>query len=214
MLQTKCIALAAAATLGLTAHAGPATWGEPVLGKGDPVPTTAPAALEKALKKGDRVPEVSFRTHEGGTVDLAGVLEDGPVVLIFYRGGWCPFCVKQLKQFEADRERIESAGGRIVAVSTESPDYTHETAQKAELGFPVWSDMGAVAARAFGVAWANERYGKPLAKYHGNERGEIVLGVTYIIDPSGEIRWAFLEDDYKQRATPEQVIEVLAKIAD
>lgn len=187
-------------------------WGAPVQQKADAVPTTAEAAAAHAVAKGAHIPELSFKTSAGEAVSLASELEKGPVVLIFYRGGWCPFCVEQLKAFEAARSQIEAAGGRIVAVSTEMPEFTGETRTKAGLGYPVYSDAGAVASRAAGVAWANERYAKPLAKFQGNEKGEIPLGATYVIDREGMVRYAFLEADYKQRATPDAVIEALKAI--
>lgn len=201
--------------LGLTLACAPASWaaptewGDPVQTNDQAVPTSAEDAAAHALKAGDRVPEISFKDADGEPVTLASHLENGPVVLIFYRGGWCPYCVKQLKQFENNRERIEAAGGKIIAVSTEIPEFTGQTHAKAKLGYPIFSDPGAVASRAFGVAWANAKYAKPLAKYQGNDKGEIPLGVTYVINTDGVIAWAYLEDDYKERATPDQVVEVL-----
>ena len=212
MRVMRAMAIGVTLAIGASVCAGPGEWGEPVQAKGEAVPTTAGPAAAHALKAGDRVPEVSFKDGEGHTVSLASQLESGPLVLIFYRGGWCPYCVGQLKAFEKDRSRIEAAGGRLIAVSTEIPQYLQSTKTKAKLGYPLFSDPGAVTARAFGVAWSNARYAKPLAKYQGNDKGEIPLGVTYIIDSDGVIRGAFLEDDYKKRATPDQVIEALSKI--
>lgn len=206
-----------AAILGLTistaslANAAPVL-AEPVLRADDPVPTSAKTAAAKAVRAGKTAPATGFTNAEGEPVELATLLEDGPVVLIFYRGGWCPYCVKQLKAFEAERDAIEAAGGRVVAVSTELPEFAVQTRAKNKLGFDVLSDPDAKASRAFGVAWANARYGPGLAKYQGNSKGEIPLGVTYVIDPQGKVRWAYLEHDYKKRATPAQVIEALDAI--
>lgn len=210
----RTIAVAAAMGIGSLASASwsaPA-WGDPVVAPGAEIPTDAKTAAFAALRKGKTVPEVSFKNAEGEAVTLESLLKDGPVVLIFYRGGWCPYCVKQLKAFEADREAIEAAGGRIIAVSPELPEFVGKTRTKNKIGFTVLSDSGAVAARAFGVAWANERYGPGLEKYQGNAKGEIPLGVTYVIDTDGTVTWAYLEHDYKKRATPEQAIEALNAI--
>lgn len=198
-------------SLAAGAFAAPA-WGDPVLAPDGAVPTDAEAAAGKALRRGKSVPDVSFKNAEGEAVSLESLLVDGPVVLIFYRGGWCPYCVKQLKAFEGERNAIEAAGGRVIAVSPELPEFVGTTRTKNKLGFEVLSDPNAVASRAFGVAWANARYGRGLAKYHGNEKGEIPLGVTYVIDTDGAITWAFLEHDYKKRATPEQAVEALNAI--
>lgn len=187
-------------------------WSRPVNSPTEAVPTSAEEAAEQALKVGQVVPNAVFTTAKGETVSVEKLLADGPVVLIFYRGGWCPYCVSQLKKFEAESRAIEEAGGRVVAVSTELPEFVAQTKEKNKLGFEVLSDPDAKAARAFGVAWANERYGKGLAKYQGNEKGEIPLGVTYVIGTDGTIGWAFLDDDYKKRATVEQVVEALENI--
>ena len=210
----RTIAVAAAMGIGSLASASQyaPTWGEPVLAPGADIPTDAKTAALAALQKGKSVPEVSFKNAEGESVTLGSLLKDGPLVLIFYRGGWCPYCVKQLKVFEAEREAIEAAGGRVVAVSPELPEFVGNTRTKNKIGFAVLSDPGAVAGRAFGVAWANERYGSGLEKYQGNTKGEIPLGVTYVIDPDGTVTWAYLEHDYKKRATPEQAIEALNAI--
>ncbi len=195
-----------------SALAGPIEWGEPVQAKDAAVPTSAEAAAAHALKAGDRVPEVVFENADGEKVPLASILKKGTTVLIFYRGGWCPYCMGQLKKFQQQHEAIEEAGGHIVAVCTEKNARLRETAEKMKLSFPVYTDPGVAASRAFGVAWANARYAKALANYQNNTRGEIPLGVTYIIDQEGKIRWAFLEDNYKKRATPEQVIKALGDI--
>ena len=199
------------ASLGEGSLFGP-DWTPPVFEATDGVPTSAESAAARALRAGKQAPNASFKNAKGETVTLEKLLADGPVVLIFYRGGWCPYCVKQLKEFEARRSDVERAGGRVYAVSTELPEFVGSTRTKNKLGFDVLSDPNAVASRAFGVAWSNERYGPGLAKYNGNDKGEIPLGVTYVIDPDATIRWAYLEHDYKKRATPDQAVEALDAI--
>ena len=210
----RTVFVAAALGAAPTASAGSLapTFGEAVLAADAAVPSDAPAAAAQALRQGKSVPAVSFKNGEGETVEIATLLESGPVVLIFYRGGWCPYCVDQLKGFDKQLGEIKNAGGTVVAVSTELPEHTAKTQSKNKLGFAVLSDPGARASRAFGVAWANARYGPGLAKYQGNAKGEIPLGVTYVIDTDGTVRWAYLEHDYKKRATPEQAIEALSAI--
>ena len=184
-------------------------WTPPIYEPQAAVPPTAQAAATKALRAGKQAAQVAFKNPKGEKVTLESLIADGPVILIFYRGGWCPYCVKQLKDFEQHRADIEQAGARVVAVSTELPEHAGNTKEKNKLGFAVLSDPEAVASRAFGVAWANERYGPGLERYNGNDKGEIPLGVTYLIDTNATIRWAFLEDDYKKRATPDQAIEAI-----
>jgi len=210
---TSILAVAAAALVSALAAAAP-QWGEPVQSETEAVPTNPDAAVEHAVDKGDHVPELTFKNPDGETVTLASELEQGPVVLIFYRGGWCPYCVRQLKAFEKARAEIGAAGGRVVAVSTELPEFAGETKRKNKLSFPVLSDPNAVASRALGIAWTNERYRKigKISEHQGNDRAELPLGATYVIDTDGLVRYAYLESDYKTRATPEKIIEVLNTI--
>jgi peroxiredoxin len=197
-----------------TARAAAPEWGDPVQAATDAVPTTAEAAVSHAVNTLDRVPNVTFTDGDGRPVTLEGELEKGPVVAIFYRGGWCGYCVGQLKEFESARSRIEAAGGRIIAVSTELPQFARETREKAKLGYPILSDPGAIASRALGIAWRNERYGKigVIAEHQGNEKGEIPLGVTYVIGTDGIVRHAFMTADYTERATPDSIVEALEAI--
>jgi peroxiredoxin len=106
---------------------------------------------------------------------------------------------------------IKSAGGRVIAVSTELPEHAAIDERARASSGSTCSAIRARASRAFGIAWANARYGPGLEKYqhNGNAKGEIPLGVTYVIDTDGTVRWAYLEHDYKKRATPEQAIEAL-----
>ncbi|MGP1311091.1 MAG: peroxiredoxin-like family protein, partial [Phycisphaerales bacterium] len=149
---------------------------------------------------------------EGRVVTLGELTEDGPVVLIYYRGGWCPYCVKSLKAFDEVRGQIEAAGATVVGVSGELPEFTEQTERKNKLGLRVYSDPELETARAFGIAWANEKYASFLGKFNGNDRSELPLGVTYIVNGEGEIVWAYLEDDYKERADPADVVEALKAI--
>jgi peroxiredoxin len=181
-----------------------------------PVPTDAAAALKDAKRVGDTIPlDVEFvdwqhaEDEAGRVVTLGELTEDGPVVLIYYRGGWCPYCVKSLKAFDDVREQIEAAGATVVGVSGELARYTEETERKNKLGLRVYSDPELETARVFGIAWTNAKYASFLEKFNGNDRSELPLGVTYIVNGEGEIVWAYLEDDYKERADPAAVVEAV-----
>lgn len=172
-----------------------------------PVPSTPEEAATKALKVGQTVPEgVAFRNSSGERVELATLLKDGPVVAMFYRGSWCPFCTSSLKQFEGYKGEIEAAGGRIIAVTPELPQFTAAPGEKHGVSFKVYSDEGLDAGRKFGVVYTDTRYGSRLAQFNGNDRGELPLGATYVIGTDGKIAWAFTGSDYKVRAKPEEAL--------
>ena len=107
-----------------------------------------------ALQVGDRAPPIPLRDQHGAAFDLAALLMRGPVVVTFYRGGWCPFCNLELKAYQALLPRFAAAGASLVAISPEKPDDAIDTAAKNALTFPVLSDIGQAVGRAFGVVYA------------------------------------------------------------
>ena len=176
------------------------------------VPNDPAAALEHAKRQGDEVPlDLTFKNAEREEITLEKMVEDGPIALIFYRGGWCPYCTGSLRKFEAASKEFESAGVKVYAITPETTNRLQGTAEKNHLDhITLLSDEGMVAGRAFGVAWKNNGYGH-LDKYNGNDRREIPLGVTYVINTDGTIAWAWLDDDYKKRAEPADVVAAARK---
>ncbi len=171
---------------------------------------------EKALKVGDRAPDFELPNAAGKMVKLSELTARGPVVLTWYRGGWCPYCNIALRGFEKTLPEIRAAGANLVALSPEMPDNSLTTAEKNHLDFEVLSDRGNKVAHAYGVAYkipkvvADQFKGRlDLAKYNGDDSGELPLGATYVIDRDGVIRYAFVDADYRKRAEPSDVIAAL-----
>jgi peroxiredoxin len=171
---------------------------------------------EKALKVGDRAPDFELPNAAGKKVKLSDLTARGPVVITWYRGGWCPYCNISLRGFHKVLPEIRSAGASLVAFSPETPDNTLSTAEKNHLEFEVLSDRGNKAAHAYGVAYkipkviAEQFKGRlDLAKHNGDDGGELPLGATYVVDRAGVIRYAFVDVDYRKRAEPATVLAVL-----
>jgi peroxiredoxin len=172
--------------------------------------------LETALKVGDRAPDFELPGATGKTVKLSELLARGPVVVTWYRGGWCPYCNIALRGFHKSLPEIRSAGASLVAISPETPDNSLSTAEKNHLDFEVLSDRGNKVAHAYGVAYKLPRVvaelfkGRlDLAKYNGSDSGELPIGATYVIDRGGIIRYAFVDADYRKRAEPSHVVAAL-----
>jgi peroxiredoxin len=171
---------------------------------------------DKALKVGDRAPDFELPNAVGKTVKLSDLTARGPVVVTWYRGGWCPYCNIALRGFNKSLAEFRAAGATLVAVSPETPDNSLSTAEKNHLDFEVLSDRGNKVAHAYGVAYkipkviAEQFKGRlDLAKHNGDDAGELPLGATYLVDRGGVIRYAFVDADYRKRAEPSTVLAVL-----
>lgn len=177
----------------------------------------ASGVLGRAKQVGDVAPGFTLPNATGESVSLASLLEQGPVVLVWYRGGWCPYCNATLRGFQGILGDLRAAGATLVAISPETPDKSLSTQQKNELGFTVLSDANNDVARTYGTVFSltgpvHEAYNGwfQFDQWNGYEAGkgtgELPLAATYVIDRSGVIRSAFLNADYRERAEPADVL--------
>ena len=107
----------------------------------------------RALKLGDPAPDLSLPDALAKPVKLGDLWRRGPLVVIFYRGGWCPYCNLELKAWQARLTELKHMGAALVAISPQTPDNSLSTAEKNELAFPVLSDSALQAAEAFGIVF-------------------------------------------------------------
>ena len=105
------------------------------------------------LKVGDQAPPIVLKNAKGTTVDVGALIKKGPVIVTFYRGGWCPYCNLELKAYQEMLPEIAAAGASLVAISPEKPDDTLSTVEKNALRFEVLSDLGQKVGRAFGLVY-------------------------------------------------------------
>ena len=179
----------------------------------------AASGIERSAKQvGDRAPAIRLRDQHDETFDVATLLAEGPVVVTFYRGGWCPFCNLELKAYQAALPRIAAAGASMVAISPEKPDDTVSTAEKNALGFPVLSDIGQVVGRAFGVVYGFTNDVRQVydgfkldipSKNGAPDDWSLPLSATYVVGTDGVIVFADTRVDYRERADPMEVLRLL-----
>jgi len=176
---------------------------------------------KSALKTGDRAPAIVLGNARGDTVDVGALLKKGPVIVSFYRGGWCPYCNLELRAFQQILPEIKAVGAALVAISPEKPDDTLSTAEKNALSFEVLSDLGQKVGRAFGLVYdfsdelksAYKEFGIDIPGKNGAEDWALPISATYVIDRDGTIIYAYTDADYRDRAEPADVLEVLKKTA-
>lgn len=177
----------------------------------------ASGLAERSLAVGADAPDFTLPDATGGEVTLSSLLADGPVVVSFYRGGWCPYCSTELRTLQTRLPEIAAAGGRLVAVSPQTPDNSLSTAEKLALAFPVLSDVGNAVARAYGLVFRlpeNLRdlytgWGLDLPAANGDRSFELPLPATFVIAADGKVVWRFADADYTTRAEPDDVLAAL-----
>ncbi|MFF5534652.1 peroxiredoxin-like family protein [Streptomyces cinerochromogenes] len=172
---------------------------------------------DRALAVGDRAPGFRLPSASGRTVALEELLAEGPVVLTFYRGAWCPYCNIALRALQRHHDAITARGARLVAVSPQIPDESLTLAEKHGLAFEVLSDIGSDTAKQYGLAFdlpddlaaVYDRLGFDLQRVNGGHPRTLPLPATYVIDRAGTVRWAFVDTDYTTRAEPADVLAAL-----
>ncbi|MEJ1979061.1 MAG: peroxiredoxin-like family protein [Acetobacteraceae bacterium] len=177
--------------------------------------------IEAALKEGDLAPDFALPDASGMPVALSDRLRAGPVVLIFYRGGWCPYCNLQLRAYQHALDEITALGGQLLAVSPQLPDGSLSTAEMNKLSFGVLSDVSNRVAKTFGLVYALpdelraalRSNGKALPGINGDDSWELPLPATYVIAPDRSIVLAAVELDYRERQAPEGVVAALRSLA-
>ena len=187
---------------------------------GEGIQAVVDASVVEGVKKmGDPAPGFTLTNQSGTEVSLDSLLEQGPVVLMWYRGGWCPYCNLTLRAYQDRLDDINALGATLVALTPELPDRSISTAEKEGLGYQVLSDVGNAVAKEYGVVFqltegvqANYEQNFGLSAYNGDDSGELPLAATYVIDRNGTIRWAFLDADYRNRAEPADVIAALERL--
>ncbi|MFG1243440.1 peroxiredoxin-like family protein [Xanthobacter sp. V7C-4] len=182
---------------------------------------SASGILDAALKAGDQAPDFLLPDARGGSGRLSRALASGPVVLSFYRGGWCPYCNLELRALQSALPDFTAAGATLMAVSPQKPDQSLTTVEKNGLAFPVLSDTGSRVARSFGIAFdlAEELrpiytdFGQALPDRNGDDSWVLPIPATYVIDRDGVIAFAHVDVDYRNRLEPDTVIAILSALA-
>jgi peroxiredoxin len=185
--------------------------------------TRADAALAwsdlvgQAVGAGEFAPDFTLPDAEGKPVSLHRALRDGPVILSFYRGGWCPYCNFELRAYQALQAEMRDAGVTLIAVSPQTPDASAATVNANQLGFDVVSDAGSHVSRAYGIAFDLAEELRPLYARLGHALPEqngagwvLPVPATFVIAPSGEIVLAFIDTDYRRRLDPRDAIAAAA----
>ena len=184
--------------------------------EGHAPPTEAAASAEETapLEAGDRVPAARVKDMEGRTLDLSQVVAERPAVIVFYRGGWCPYCTIHLGELATAEPRLVELGYQVLALSPEPPQKVAETGEEGGFRYQLLSDSETEAARGFGVAFkvdeaTAQRYqegGIDLGTAPGIERRLLPVPSVFVAGTDGVVKFAHADPDYRVRLEPEQIL--------
>ncbi len=170
-----------------------------------------------AVKVGETAPDFDLPELSGSHLSLSTLLHDGPVVISFYRGAWCPYCNLEMQALQKALPEIEAAGGRLIAIAPETAEHAGEIRDKGNLTFPILQDSDNIVATAYGLVFTlpeslrevYQSFGIDLAESQGNDHFELPMPATYIVGPDGQVAYTFVDVDYTQRAEPAEIVKQL-----
>ncbi|MBI9020434.1 MAG: AhpC/TSA family protein [Verrucomicrobia bacterium] len=177
------------------------------------VPQTATGI--RPLKVSETIPDVTLRTATGEPFNLRQAILESPTVLIFYRGGWCPYCNRHLGGVQQVEGELRELGFRILAISPDRPEKLREMAEKDQLTFQLLSDSSMAASRAFGIAFQaddatvqqyKEEYQIDIEADSGETHHQLPVPAVFMVDPDGQIIFSYINPDYKTRLDPEALL--------
>jgi peroxiredoxin len=180
--------------------------------------TTRSAKEASGLQIGTQAPLFEASDDQGNLFSLEDAMMEGPVVLIFYRGQWCPVCNKHLAQIQDSLGLISALGATVVAVSPEKPGYLEKTKDKTGASFRLLYDEGYQIADAYDLGFTPEKrqlfvyntaLNASLKKAHSDTSQRLPIPATYIINQDGVISWRQFDPDYKNRSNVKEIIEAL-----
>ncbi|WP_296619054.1 peroxiredoxin-like family protein [Marivirga sp.] len=167
---------------------------------------------------GEKVQNFTAMDAEGDTFNLKTALKEGPVVLLFYRGQWCPVCNHHLSQLQENLDLIKSKGAKVIAVSPEKQENLQKTKSLTGADFTLLYDEDYKISEDFDVAFVpkeqlielyNTRLEADLENAHSDNSKRIPVPATFIIDQNGKVVWRQFDRDYKKRASAEEIMEAL-----
>jgi peroxiredoxin len=171
--------------------------------------------IPSALKVGDSIPDVTLRTVDDKKVSLRKLVADKPAVLVFYRGGWCPFCNKHLEALSSIKDDLTKEGVQLIAISMDQPSKLRETLQKDKLDYTLLSDSDANAVKAFGISYLvadatlekMKAYHEDLDAATGNSNHILPHPAVFVVNTRGVICFAHVNPNIKVRLEPSKILE-------
>jgi peroxiredoxin len=173
------------------------------------------------ISAGDTLDDFTLPDATAAAVSLHQIVANGPAVIVFYRGGWCPYCNIALRTYQTELlPQLERYGAQLVAISPQTPDQSLSTTEKAELSYTVLSDAGAQVAHRLGIAFqpaeqvlaAQRSLGLDLTEVNAEGAAQLPMPTVLVVDRNRTVLFADTHADYTRRTEVAQIIAALDAI--
>ncbi len=170
------------------------------------------------LKVGEKAPLINGVDQFGKTVDSKEILEEKKILVVFYRGNWCPYCRKHLKSLQENLEDLQKRGVFVMVVTPEKVEKTLETSKKIEATFSILHDVDDIIMNNYKVAYkVNDQnvtsyFGftqRKIAEYNAENNNTLPVPATYLIDKNGRIIYVHYDPDHHERSDFKEIIKLL-----
>ena len=175
----------------------------------------------RSLHPRSRVADFELSDHKGARVRSGDLLREGRLVICFFRGRWCPFCVGQLEAMNVIYQQIQEFGASLVAVSPQTVHQSSLMADQHHFRFPLLCDAENKVARQFGLVYPVPEYQQEIYRrvfinlpfVNGDSSWELPIPATYVIDRDSTILYANVNPDYRARPEPSEILQFLSQLA-
>lgn len=172
---------------------------------------------QKALKIGDQAPDINVLDTDGNAIKLYDLLKNAPVIINFFRGNWCPFCMAELADYQESIQKFHLPATQFLFISPQMQEYSAQLKAEKEFDLTLIADQHNEIARQFGLVFTLDekirdiykKIGADLSVMNGDDSFELPIPATYVVAPSGKITYAFVETNYMMRAEPREVLAMI-----
>ncbi len=169
------------------------------------------------LNVNDKAPNFELKDQNGKLVNLSNELKNGSVILVFYRGQWCPYCTKQLTNLQDSMNMITNKGAQVIAITPEQKMNVDKTIAKTKADFTIISDQNLELLNAYQVSFGLDSatstkyktFGVNLEESNGNNGNALPVPAVYVIGKDGKINYRYFNRDYKKRPTVKELLTYL-----
>jgi peroxiredoxin len=175
---------------------------------------------DPGIKVGEKAPDFVLNNALGKAVNLKDELQQGPVVLVFYRGAWCPFCNMHLHVLQQSLPEFKQYGAQLITITPQTPDKSIEQFKQKGYPFEVLSDLDNKVMKDYRLYFelpddlvaVYKKHGLDIEAFNGEDRNVLPVPGSFVIDTGGVVRAMHADTDYKQRMEPSAIIEALKEI--